>query len=113
MKQFNWIILFSFLLLLCSKQAEAQVGIMYRTEKTNQYTSAIFQNKDRTFGYTILENGKKYIHQPSIPGRTGSRGFKTKQDAQKVATFVMDKMNKGVIPPSVTEQDLKTLNIGK
>lgn len=111
MKLLSKIVLLSFL--FCTKQTEAQVGIMYGSGKKQTFTSTIFQNPDRTYGYTILDNGKKYIHQPSIPGRQGTRGFKTKQDAQKVATFVIDKMNKGIFPPSVSEQDLKTLQIGK
>lgn len=110
MKQFYYTLSVSFLFLFCSQFVNAQT---IPKTKEHQYTSTIFQNPDHTFGYTILDKGKKYIHQPTIPGRAGTNGFKTKKDAQKVATFVMTKMDKGIFPPSVSEEELKTLHIAK
>ncbi|MES2780635.1 MAG: DUF4907 domain-containing protein [Bacteroidota bacterium] len=107
MKQFNCILSISFVLLFCTIHAKAQTGIMY---PKHEYTYATFQNSDRTYGYTILDNGKKYIHQPTIPARTGNKGFSTKQDAEKVATLMINKIKKGMTP-NVTVEELKRLNI--
>jgi hypothetical protein len=40
-----------------------------------------------------------------------STGFKSKSDAKKVALLVMDKINKGIMPPTVTRDELKNLGI--
>ena len=42
-----------------------------------------------TFGYDILDHKKKMIHQPSVPGMPGNKGFAKKADAEKVAKLVM------------------------
>jgi hypothetical protein len=62
-----------------------------------------------TWGYDIFSSNKLTIHQPTIPGRPGNEGFKTKEAAQKVAELVIEKMKKGVMPPTVTEEELKKL----
>ena len=65
---------------------------------------------DGTWGYNIYINQKLAIHQPNIPGRPGKAGFKTKEAAQKVAELVIEKLKKGEMPPTITEEELKKLN---
>lgn len=79
--------------------------------KTGKYAYEIFQNKDQTYGYSILNKGKKVIQQSVIPGRPGNKGFSNKEDAEKVAKLVVRKMEKGMMPPTVTESELKKLNL--
>lgn len=66
-----------------------------------------------TFGYDILSNGKLFIHQTNLPGQPGNEGCKTKADAEKIAEFVMKKVQGGEMPPSITSDDLRTLGIIK
>jgi len=70
--------------------------------------SSILKN---TFGYDISMEGKMMIHQPSIPGLPGNKGFDTKEQAEKVARLVMGKIEKGEMPPTVTTEELKNLGI--
>jgi hypothetical protein len=63
------------------------------------------------WGYQIRQNGKLIINQPTIPGRPGTAGFLTQQEAQSVAEFVKSKLLAKVFPPTVSEDDLKNLNI--
>ena len=77
----------------------------------NIYTYKIFENENKTFGYDIYENDKKFIHQPTIPGLQGNNGFVKKSDAEKVAKFAIEKLKQGIIPPTITDQELKKLNI--
>jgi hypothetical protein len=63
------------------------------------------------YGYKIFNNDKLYINQPMIPSVAGIKGFETKEDAQKVANLVVEKINNGIMPPAVTEEELKKLNI--
>ena len=49
----------------------------------------------------------------SEPGMPGNSGFKTDADARKVAEAVISKLKKGEMPPTVSEEELKQLNIVK
>lgn len=64
-----------------------------------------------TFGYDILRNGKPFIHQPNVPGLPGNEGFKTKEGARKVAEHVAGKIRNGVMPPSVSLEELQRLGV--
>ena len=50
------------------------------------------------------------IHQTSAPGLPGNEGFKTKTDAEKVAQLVIDKIEKGEMPPTISIDEIKKLN---
>ena len=50
------------------------------TNTSLSYT--IISAEANTFGYDILDNGRKMIHQPSVPGLPGNKGFKTKLEAE-------------------------------
>jgi hypothetical protein len=87
-------------------------------EQKNPYTSAeisikIIPSINKTFGYDILVQGKQLIHQPNIPAMPGNEGFKTKKSAQKVAEFVVKKIRKNEMPPTVSEKDLNRLDVLK
>lgn len=64
-----------------------------------------------TYGYDIYSNGRLLIHQPSVPCVQGDKGFSTKKDAGKVAMLVIEKINKGIMPPALTLQELKNLGV--
>jgi len=66
-----------------------------------------------TYGYDIFIEGKVVIHQPNIPGMPGNKGFSTEEDAAKVAQLVTEKLNNNVMPPTVTEEELKRLGVVK
>ncbi len=66
---------------------------------------------NNTFCYDVLADGKILIYQPSKPGLPGNEGFKTKQDAEKVAKLIISKIKKGEMPPSVTTDELKKINV--
>jgi hypothetical protein len=80
---------------------------------TYKYSFKIIDGQNHTYGYDIYRDQETsaYIHQPNIPGAQGNDGFKTKMDAQKTAKFVITKLAKGEIPPTVTTEDLKKMNV--
>lgn len=80
-------------------------------ETTEQWTFETFMNNDETWGYQILNEGKLYINQPSVPAVQGNKGFKSNEAASKTAEFVILKLELGVMPPSVTIQELDSLNV--
>jgi hypothetical protein len=95
------------------KQAATQ-----QKEKNNPYANAeittkIIPSANKTFGYEILLNGKTLVRQPSVPAMPGNNGFTTKERAQKVADFVVKKIKKNEMPPTVTIKDLNSMNVLK
>ncbi|MEO8067201.1 MAG: DUF4907 domain-containing protein [Flavobacteriales bacterium] len=60
-----------------------------------------------TFGYDILSDGKLLIHQTNVPGRPGNNGCPTGEQAKKLSALVMEKIQRGEMPPTVTTEELK------
>lgn len=95
-------------------QAQHAIGIESKDEKQGSSTDSNIRFKiipaaNYTWGYDIYLENELTIHQPTIPGLPGNEGFKTKEAAQKVAELVVEKMKKGEMPPTVTEEELKKL----
>jgi len=77
------------------------------------FTIEVFENKDGTggFGYDLLNGGKVSIHQPHIPAVSGTSGFATKAEAEKTANLMLLKIQKGIMPPTITVEELDSLGI--
>lgn len=71
--------------------------------------ASIFKT-DKGWGYSILIDDKLFIRQDIIPAVEGNQGFATKEDATKVAKFVLKKMDNKQ-KPVVMKEDLKQLGI--
>lgn len=69
------------------------------------------QNSVSGWGYEVLMDNRPYIHQEHIPSIPGNMGFATKEDAEKTAQLVIKKIEKGIMPPSITPQELDSLGI--
>ncbi len=80
-------------------------------ETTEQWSYLTILNDDKTWGYQIQNEGKLYINQPTIPAVQGNKGFKSKEAASKTAEFVISKLKLGLMPPSITIQELDSLNV--
>ena len=73
----------------------------------------IIDAPNHTYGYDVFADGKLLIHQTSIPALPGNEGCKTKADASKVAQLVINKINKGQMPPTVTIEEMQKLKVIK
>jgi len=73
----------------------------------SKITYKIIDAASGTFCYDIFSDGKLLIHQPSVPGMPGNKGFKDKASAEKVADLVISKIKKGEMPPTVTTDEMK------
>jgi hypothetical protein len=87
-------------------------------QQKNPYVNAeitikIIPSAKKTFGYDILLYGKPLVHQQNIPGLPGNEGFTTKERAQKVADFVVKKIRKNEMPPTVSIEDLNNMDVLK
>jgi hypothetical protein len=82
----------------------------------NPYEKAIFKIETFAldslgFGYSIYVDGERIIYQPNVPGLIGNKGFESEKSAQKVGEFVVFKIRKNEMPPSITPQELDSLGI--
>ena len=62
------------------------------------------------WGYDILQDGHPFFHQNIMPGLSGNRVFRSKEDALATGQVVCDKILKGE-PPSVTEKEMRDLHV--
>jgi hypothetical protein len=83
----------------------------HESSKKVAYNYAIIHSDSIGFGYDIYVNHKLYIHQPHIPALSGERGFKSPEEATKVAELTITKLEKNILPPTVTTEELKQLGI--
>jgi hypothetical protein len=72
---------------------------------------SIESNGSRGWGYDIMVDGKLYIHQPNIPAVMGNNGFLSEEKARQAGEFIVDKIRKNILPPSVTPEELDSLGL--
>ena len=98
--------------------ANETVGKKEVKQQNNPYANSeitikIIPSIKKTFGYDILLQGEPFVHQPNIPALPGNKGFTTRERAQKVAEFVVKKIRKNEMPPTVTSDDLNGMDVLK
>lgn len=95
----------------CSNQNSGS----HEVNKSQPTKQATFQIKlveyDNGWGYDIYLDEKLVIHQPHIPAMAGRKGFKTKEQANSVAELAVLKIKNGIMPPTITLQELDSLGI--
>lgn len=75
------------------------------------YSFSTIPSESKTWGYTIIKNGKTIIKQTTIPSQPGIKGFKKKEDAAKVASLVIKKLKEKNELPTITKEELIQLHI--
>jgi hypothetical protein len=83
------------------------------TYANTKLTYKIIDAPGKTYGYDISADGRLMIHQNTIPGMPGNKGFTKKADAEKVAQLVISKIKKGEMPPTVTVEEMQKLKVIK
>ncbi len=63
------------------------------------------------WGYDIKINGTAYVHQPHIPAVPGIRGFSSREKAQRAGELVAFKIKNNIMPPSVSDRELDSLDV--
>lgn len=63
------------------------------------------------WGFDLLMNGKRFIHQPTVPVVSGNLGFASEDQARRAGDLVADKIRKGQMPPALDRSDLKSLGV--
>jgi hypothetical protein len=99
-----------------SISADEAAGKEAKQQERNPYTNAEISIKiipavNNTFGYDILVWGRPLVHQPTIPGLPGNEGFSTKERAQTAAEFVVKRIRRNEMPPTVTIEDMTNMSV--
>jgi hypothetical protein len=108
---------FYLFMLLCFAQAAAvarsNTGFMQAAYSATASDTSyrIIPSEANTYGYEILVNNNLVIRQQNIPGLPGNKGFATKADAAKTAQLVIQKLQQGAMPPTITIRELERLGI--
>lgn len=63
------------------------------------------------WGYDILKGNSVLIHQPHIPAIQGNQGFKSEYDAEKAANRVIEKLDRNIMPPTLSVDELRELGV--
>ena len=79
------------------------------SQSLNTIYYQVFQAAESTWGYDIIKDGKIFIHQPFAPGISGKRGFSSKLKAEMAAKLVIEKINKGIMPPSLSIEEVQKI----
>ena len=61
--------------------------------------------------HDIMVNGKKMIHQPTIPAISGNHGFHSESDASNAGALVKRKLLNNEMPPTISIDELNSLGI--
>lgn len=69
--------------------------------------------KSQGWGYDIVVDSKKMIHQPIIPAIAGNHAFKTEQDAYKTGQLAAEKMRLTGSLPTLSVKELDSIGITK
>ena len=77
----------------------------------NRYTFETYETPGLGWGYKIYEYGNLFINQPHIPAVQGNKGFSTEEHASITAEFAISKMNKGIVPPTLSTNELDSLGV--
>ena len=90
-----------------------QITMPAQPSPSSQYSFQVIAGEAGTFGYEIYVDGKKAISQPNIPAVPGTLGFAKQEHAEKVAALAIEKMRKGLMPPTIQPEDLEKLGVVK
>lgn len=76
-----------------------------------EFTVIAVEYPESGWGYQILQDGKLAIDQKHIPVIQGYKGFSTKVNAEKTANYIVDKLERGIFPPTLTIEELDSLDV--
>jgi len=82
-------------------------------KQTNKFECQLIAAAENTWGYDIMMNGQLFVHQPFVPGISGNRGFSTKAKAVLAAELVIEKIGQGLMPPSLSEEEVLKIENGQ
>ena len=96
------------------EKVEEEIAIAKDKEQelvTDSLSLKITDSEHTGFGFEILQGTSPLIIQPHIPAIQGIKGFETEEQAAIIGNYMIYKINNGIMPPSISVQDLDSLKI--
>lgn len=94
---------------------ESKVPKVVVDSNTSQFVASTYKNESgegpEGYGFDIYQDGKMMIHQNSIPAIQGNKAFATEEDAKAVGALMLYKVSNGIMPPTVSVEDLDSLGV--
>lgn len=92
------------------KEKDPNLSEQITDQKVAKSYKVIF-TEEVGWGYQIFDGNKLMINQKHIPAVQGLKGFETKEKAEKTAQFVLDQVEAGIFPPTITTEILDSLGV--
>ncbi len=86
-------------------------GFRYYRKSNGSFSVEVKRSEAGILGYQIFKDKQLIIEQFNVPGAAGTTGFADKKQAEQVAGLMVEKMSKGVFPPTVSQAELDSLHI--
>lgn len=82
-------------------------GVYYKLAiSKNNFHLTTYQKDSGQWAYRVYKKDRMLIDQNTIPGFDGETGFSSKEQASEIGNLVIDKLNQGIFPPTVTKEEL-------
>jgi hypothetical protein len=110
-------IFFSLLIVSCNSNIEptkediSDTKVPLKNNADTEFSVVTIENQDATWGYQLLKDGKLMIDQKNIPAIQGNRGFSTKEKAELMGSFILQKVKNGGFPPTVSIEEMDSLGV--
>ena len=100
------------ILFACNNEPTAHEKQIEQAKNNYEHTLQVqtFQ-AENGWGYDIYIDGKKFVHQTQIPAKQGNSGFSSEAKAHKTALLVCEKIMMNFMPPTVTMEELDSLDV--
>ena len=103
LKKLAYLLLFSFFISCNNHSSNKEIV------NNDTFVIKVYSVDSLGWGYDICKDKKAIIHQPTIPAINGNVAFKTKENANKTAELVVEKLKNNVFPPSLTKEEVEQI----
>lgn len=98
-----------------AESAEPSNGNSENEQETTNETVSNYSYKvvegENGWGYQIFDGSTMQINQMHIPSLPGINGFKSQEKAETAAQFIVQEIEKGNFPPTVSPEILDSLGV--
>jgi hypothetical protein len=93
------------------KEMAKQKAANKKLAANTQFIYFVIKAEAGTYGYDIYADGRQYIHQNTIAGVGGTKGFADTTFSGRTARLVIKNIREGESRPVVTVEELKKLKV--